>query len=72
MQAGLISFSLFGFLLVALKLPRYGLISSLVSQIFWLYSSYKAWREANQFGIFLVSIAATMIFAAGVINYWFI
>lgn len=72
MQVGLITFTLLGFLLVALKLPQYGVISSLISQIFWLYSSYKSWREAAQIGIFLSTIVATVIFMAGVINYWFL
>ena len=71
-QIGLTVFTLLGFLLVALKLPQYGVISSLISQIFWLYSSYQAWRQAAQIGIFIVSIVATIIFMIGVVNYWFI
>src|SRR3989338_7843252 len=46
-QVGLVSFTILGFLLTSLKLPQYGLISALISEIFWLYSFYKAWKNAN-------------------------
>lgn len=72
MQTGLIFFTIVGFLLTALKLPQYGLIANLISEIFWLYSSYKAWREANQVGIFVATIVITFILISGVINYWFL
>lgn len=62
--------TILGFLLISLKLPQYGVIISLISQIFWLYASYKAWKSANQFGIFINTILSTLIFAYGVINYW--
>ena len=69
-QIGLVIFSILGFLLTSLKLPQYGLISALISEIFWLYSSYKAWKEANQIGIFITTIVITFIVLFGVINYW--
>ena len=69
-QAGLIILTLSGFLLTSLKLPQYGLIVGLFSQVFWLYSSYKAWKEANQVGIFVTTIFITLILIFGVINYW--
>jgi len=69
-QAGLIFFTMLGFLLTSLKMPQYGLAANLVSEIFWLYSSYKAWKEANQFGIFVTTVVITFILIAGVINYW--
>ena len=47
MQIGLVGFTALGFLLTALKLPQYGLVANLISQIFWLYSSYQAWRQAD-------------------------
>lgn len=65
-------FTIASFLLTSMKMPQYGVIAGLISQIFWLYASYKAWRQANQFGIFVNTILATMIFAYGVINYWFL
>ena len=61
-----------GFLLISMKQPGYGVIVSLFSQIFWLYSSYKAWKTAGQVGIFVNTVISTLIFAYGVINYWFL
>lgn len=69
-QFCLVLFTVLGFLLTSLKLPQYGLIASLVSQIFWLYSSYKAWKEANQIGIFINTVFITLIVMYGIINYW--
>lgn len=69
-QVGLVLFTMSGFLLTSIKLPQYGLIANLVAQIFWLYSGYKAWKEANQIGIFVVSIIIGIIVSFGVINYW--
>lgn len=71
-QIGLTVTTMAGFLLTALKLPQYGLILSLISEFFWVYSSYKAWKQANQFGIFVTTILITIIVAFGVINYWFL
>ena len=62
MQVGLLVFTIGGFLLTAMKLPQYGLIISLLAQIFWLYASYKAWKEAGQIGIFINTIALTAVF----------
>jgi hypothetical protein len=59
-----------GFLLTSLKLPQYGLAANLASQIFWLYSAYKAWREAKQIGIFITTILILLILLGGVVNYW--
>lgn len=70
MQSGLVISTLTGVLLVSLKLPQYGLICSLVSQIFWFYSSYKAWRYAKQYGILINTIFMTLIVLFGIINYW--
>lgn len=63
-------FTVGGFLLTALKLPQYGLIFALISQVFWLYSSYKAWREANQIGIFITTIFIVITIIYGLVNYW--
>lgn len=64
--------TMLGFILISAKQPGYGVAVSLFSQIFWLYSSYKAWKTAGQMGIFINTIIATMIFAYGVLNYWFL
>jgi hypothetical protein len=69
-QVGLPFFTATGFLLTALKLPQYGLISSLVSQMFWIPSSYRAWKQAGQIGIFVATLIIGTIILAGVINYW--
>ena len=71
-QFSLVFFTVVGYLLVSMKLPAYGLIAALVSQIFWLYSSYKAWKNANQIGIFVNTIIITLTVIYGIINYWFL
>ncbi len=63
-------FMLGSFFLTSLKLPQYGVIAGLIAQIFWLYASYRAWKSANQVGIFINTILSTIIFTYGVINYW--
>lgn len=70
MQIGLVAFTGLGFLLTSLKLPQYGVVANLVGQVFWLYSSYRAWREADQVGIFITTIGVTLILLYGVANYW--
>lgn len=69
-QICLVLFTVLGFLFTALKLPQYGLIFNLISQIFWLYASYKAWKKADQIGIFINTIIIATIIMYGVINYW--
>jgi hypothetical protein len=69
-QFGLVLFTITGFLLTSLKYPQYGLIANLIAQIFWIYSSYKAWKNAKQIGIFINTIFITLIVIYGVINYW--
>ncbi|MFA6586090.1 MAG: hypothetical protein WCS86_02925 [Candidatus Paceibacterota bacterium] len=69
-QVCVFSFTLLGFLLTALKLPEWGLVSNLVAQPFWLYSSYKSWKNANQIGAFITTLMITVVVLLGVINYW--
>ena len=69
-QIGLTVFTILGFVLTSFKLPQYGLIFALISQIFWLYSSYKAWKEANQIGIFITTLFILLTIIWGLINYW--
>ena len=59
-----------GLLLISLKLPAYGLTVTLMSQVFWFYAAWKAWKEAGQIGIFITTIAMTIVTIIGVINYW--
>ena len=70
MQVGLVFFTTLGFLLTSLKLPQYGLIANLVGEIFWMYSTYKAWKKADQVGMFINTILTTLILVSGIINYW--
>jgi len=70
MQIGLVVCTGLGFLLTSLKLPHYGVIANLIGQVFWLYSSYRAWREADQIGIFISTVIITLILIYGVTNYW--
>lgn len=71
-QVFIVSFTMLGFLLTALKLPQWGLISNFISQPFWLYSSYKSWKNADQIGVFITTLMITMILLFGIINYWLI
>ncbi len=71
-QVSVVSFTLLGFLLTALKMPQWRLISNLVSQPFWLYSSYKSWKNADQIGAFINTLILTIVILFGVINYWFL
>lgn len=68
MQAGLIFFTIGGLLLISLKLPAYGLIFNLISQFFWLKSSYVAWKQAGQIGMFIKTIMFTIITIFGIVN----
>ncbi|MBI5644625.1 hypothetical protein HY970_00845 [Candidatus Kaiserbacteria bacterium] len=70
MQVGLVGFTILGFLFTSLKLPAYGVIFNLIGQIFWFYSAWRAWKEANQIGILINTAIITIILIAGVINYW--
>jgi len=69
-QVCIVSFTMLGFLLTALKLPQWGLVSNLIAQPFWQYSSYKSWKNADQIGAFITTSMITVILLLGVINYW--
>lgn len=72
MQLGLLVFTIAGFLLTAFKLPQYGLVSNLIAEVFWLYSSYRAWKEADQIGMFIATLVISAILIGGIVNYWFL
>lgn len=55
---------------IAMKYPQYGLIINLAAQPFWLYSSWKSWKEAGQVGIMITTIIITIVLTFGIINYW--
>ncbi len=71
-QISLVVFTVGGYLLISLKMPQYGLLVALVGQVFWIPASYRAWKEADQIGIFITTIFITVVVLGGVINYWFL
>lgn len=58
--------------IIALKLPQWGLIVILASQPFWLYSSWKSYKKAGQIGILINTIIFSLVTMAGIVNYWFL
>jgi hypothetical protein len=69
-QFALPLFTLGSVLLISFKMPAWGLLSNLLAQPFWLYSTYRAWKTAGQWGMFLNTVAYTTITAFGVVNYF--
>lgn len=66
------AFTLIAQLLTSSGYPKYGLIFNMLAQPFWVYSSWKAYKEANQIGILVTTILFIIITAGGLINYWMI
>lgn len=56
---------------VALKYPQWSLVINMAAQPFWLYSSWKSYKQAGQIGLFVSAILMTIIMAFGIFNYWF-
>ena len=50
--------------------PKWGITINLMAQPFWIISSWKAYKQAGQSGIFINAIAFTLITMYGVLNYW--
>ncbi len=71
-QFSLIFFTIGGYFLTSLKLPAYGLIFGMISQIFWVYSSWKTWKESGQIGPFITTLFMIVVITFGIINYWFL
>ncbi|KKP90537.1 MAG: hypothetical protein US57_C0001G0011 [Candidatus Moranbacteria bacterium GW2011_GWC2_37_73] len=69
-QVALPALTLGGQLAIALKFPKYGLVLALASQPFWLYSSWKAYKQAGQIGIFVNTVFFCLVTLFGVVNYW--
>ena len=55
---------------IALKYPQWGLLVNLMAQPFWLYSSWKAYKQAGQVGILITTVIFIIVTVAGLINYW--
>jgi hypothetical protein len=64
------AFTLGAQLALALKFPQLSLLLNLLAQPFWIYSSWQAFKQAGQIGVFINTIAFTLITAFGIINYW--
>jgi len=69
-QAALPALTLGGQLAIAMKYPQYGLLLALASQPFWLYSSWKSYKNAGQIGIFINTLVFSVITIFGLVNYW--
>ena len=57
-------------IITALKYPEWGLVVNLAAQPFWLYSSWKAYKQAGQSGVLVTTIIMTIVLTFGIINYW--
>ena len=69
-QVAIPAFTLGSQLAIAIKFPQWGLLLALAAQPFWIYSSWKAYKKAGQFGMLFNSVACTIIITFGVLNYW--
>jgi len=56
---------------IALKYPQWGLVINLISQPFWIYSSWKAYKKAGQVGLLITTVLVTVVILLGIINYFF-
>jgi hypothetical protein len=70
-QFAIPALTILGQIIIAFKNPKYGLLLILISQPFWIYSSFTSMKKAGQVGIFITAIIYTFITTFGVINYWF-
>jgi hypothetical protein len=71
-QVALPVFTLGGQLATASKFPEWGLVLNLMAQPFWLYSTWRAYKEVGQSGMFINTVIFAGITIAGIINYWFL
>jgi len=69
-QLAIPSLTIFAQVAIALKFPQWGLVINLMAQPFWLYSSWRAYKQAGQYGILITTIIFTFVTALGIINYW--
>ncbi|NCO12338.1 MAG: hypothetical protein COZ34_02185 [Candidatus Pacebacteria bacterium CG_4_10_14_3_um_filter_34_15] len=57
---------------IAMKLPQWGLVINMLAQPFWIYSAWKAYKQAGQIGLLITTVLVTIVIALGLINYWLI
>ena len=56
---------------IALRYPQWGLVINLISQPFWIYSSWKAYKNAGQVGLLVTTLMVTIVIFLGIIIYFF-
>jgi hypothetical protein len=56
--------------LTSLKMPQFAILVTLCVQPIWYRSSWLACRRGGQWGMFATTVIASVIAAAGTINYW--
>ncbi|MEI8344212.1 MAG: hypothetical protein WCF93_04645 [Candidatus Moraniibacteriota bacterium] len=59
-----------GQLAIALKYPHWGLLLALISEPFWLYSTWKSYKQVGQIGMFFNTVVFTVVTIVGLVNYW--
>jgi hypothetical protein len=57
-------------IVLSLKYPQWTLLLNFLAQPFWLYSTWKSYKKVGQIGMFINTVAFTIITFAGLINYW--
>jgi hypothetical protein len=70
-QFAIPSLTVGGQILFSLKFPQWGLIVNLLAQPFWMYSAWKAYKQAGQIGLLINVSIMTVVITLGIINYWF-
>lgn len=55
---------------IAFKHPEWGLVINMIAQPFWIYSAWRAYREAGQIGLLITTIIVTIVIGFGLANYW--
>ncbi len=63
-------FTISALIAISLKSPQWGLVLNMIAQPFWLYSTWKAYKKANQIGMFVTTVVMTIIIGFGILNYW--
>lgn len=62
-------FTISAFLALSLKHPFLSLVLNMIAQPFWIYSSWRAYKKADQIGLLINTLVITIIVGFGVVNY---
>lgn len=71
-QYAMPGFTIIAAIFTSFKHPEYGQAIGLVSQTFWGYTGWRAWKDRNEKGILINTIIISSILSFGTINYWII